>query len=238
MRTALAALALSVSALQFAAPASAQTVDTTPTIAADGTGTATLAPDLADFAAGVERVAPTSRGARTAANRRIAAVVRAVRGAGVAEADIRTVGLSVRRERVKKRVRYRAEQTIVVRVRDVAKLGPLLDAVGEAGADGIGDPDYGFADPSAGRVQATRAALADARRRADDAAAVAGLRITGVRTVLLDPDTDSGSGGGSQGAPASGGGGSDESASAPTQVSGGTQQFVERVRVVYTAAPL
>ena len=46
----------------LAAPAAAQTqpVDTTPTIAADGSGTATLTPDVADFAAGVERIAPTS----------------------------------------------------------------------------------------------------------------------------------------------------------------------------------
>ena len=187
MRTALASMALFA---LFAAPAAAQTVDTTPTIAADGVGTATLQPDLATFGAGVERVARTSRAARTAANRRMAAVLRAVRGAGVAATDIRTAGLSVRRERVRRRIRYRAEQAIVVTVRDVSKLGPLLDAVAEAGADGVGEPEYGFADPSVGRMQATRAALADARRRADDAAAVAGLRITGVRTVVLDPESD------------------------------------------------
>ena len=91
---------------------------------------------------------------------------------------------------MRKRIRYRAEQSIVVTVRDVSKLGPLLDAVASAGADAVGEPDYGFADPSVGRMQATRAAMADARRRADDAAAVAGLRITGVRTVVLDPGSD------------------------------------------------
>ena len=56
----------------LAAPAAAQTqpVDTTPTLTADGSGTATLTPDVADFAAGVARIAPTSRGARNAAMRR------------------------------------------------------------------------------------------------------------------------------------------------------------------------
>ena len=124
----------------------------------------------------------------------MAAVLRAVKAAGVADADIRTVGLTIQRERVgkRKRVRYRAEQAIVVHVRDVATLAPLIDAVADAGADQIGDPEFGFADPSAGRTLATRAALADARRRADDAAAVAGLRITGVRSVNLDPDSDEG----------------------------------------------
>ena len=116
MRTVLASLALSA---LFAAPAAAQTVDTTPTIAADGIGTAALTPDLASFGAGVERVARTSSAARRAANRRMAAVLRAVRGAGVAQADIRSAGLSVRRERVRRRIRYRAEQSIYVTVRDV-----------------------------------------------------------------------------------------------------------------------
>jgi len=237
MRTVLATLALSVSAAQFAAPAAAQTVDTTPTIAADGIGTATLTPDLATFGAGVERVARSSSAARRAANRRMAAVLRAVRAGGVAPADIRTAGLSVRRERVRRRIRYRAEQSIVVTVRDVSKLGPLLDAVAVAGADAVGEPDYGFADASVGRMQATRDAMADARRRADDAAAVAGLRITGVRTVVLDPgsDTDEFL---SESLTRSAGGSDDAATSQPTQVSGGTQEFTERVRVVYTAAPV
>jgi uncharacterized protein len=218
----------------LAAPAAAQTqpVDTTPTITADGTGTATLTPDVADFTAGVERAAPTSRAARTAANRRMAAILKAVKAGGVAGADIRTVGLTIQRERAgkRKRVRYRAEQAILVHVRNVATLAPLIDAVADAGADQIGDPDFGFADPSAGRTLATRAALADARRRADDAAAVAGLRITGVRSVNLDPDADQGFDDS-----ASSGGGSAKSPS--TTVSPGTQDFTERVRVIYTAAP-
>jgi uncharacterized protein len=223
----------------LAAPAAAQTqpVDTTPTIAADGLGTATLTPDVADFGAAVERLAPTSRGARNATNRRMAAVRNAIKAAGVADADVRTVGLTIQRERVgkKKRVRYRAQQAISIHVRNVAGLAPLIDAVASAGADQIGDPEFGFADPSAGRTLATRAALADARRRADDAAAVAGLRITGVRTVDLDPESSAEY----DAEPTSGGsGGSNKSASdTPTTVSPGTQDFSERVRVIYTAAP-
>ena len=110
----------------------------------------------------------------------------------------------------------------------------LIDAAAEAGADQIGDPEFGFADPSAGRTLATRAALADARRRADDAAAVVGLRITGVRSVNLDPDSDGDFGEQNSSGAA---GGSDDSAKAPTQVSPGTRDFTERVRVIYTVAP-
>ena len=119
-------------------------------------------------------------------------------------------------------------------MRAVATLAPLIDAVADAGADQIGDPEFGFADPSAGRTLATRAALADARRRADDAAAVAGLRITGVRSVNLDPGLR-------RGASTTGLRQHRRLGAArsrrPTTVSPGTRDFVERVRVIYTAAP-
>ncbi len=233
MRIALATLA---AALLLAAPAAAQT-DTTPTIAADGLGTATLVPDIADFSVGVLRRAPTSAAARRSANARIAAVLKVVKARGVADADIQTTGLRISRERVgrrgHRRVRYAASQELRVRVREVKTLGAMLDAVANAGADDISAPDFGFADPSQGRLLATRAALADARKRAEDAAAQTGLRITGVRTVDVDPQTEPVFSDDSAGE-----GNSSGSAKAPaTQVEPGTQEFDARVRVIYTAAP-
>jgi hypothetical protein len=131
-------------------------------------------------------------------------------------------------------VRYAAEQSLQIRSRDVKALGALLDAVANAGADSVRAPDFGFADPSQGRLLATRVALADARKRADDAAAQTGLRITGVRTVDVDPQTEPAFEG-----EAAAGGSSDSAAKAPaTQVQPGTQDFDARVRVIYTAAPL
>src|ERR1700750_3422774 len=103
MRTLFAALAAT---RVLAPPAAAQTTDTTPTIAVDGNGTATLVPDIADFQAGVLRRAPTSVGARRPASARIAAILKAVKARGVADADIQTAGLSVERGRVHHRVRY------------------------------------------------------------------------------------------------------------------------------------
>lgn len=239
MRTALIA---GLAVLAFAAPAAAQTTtDTTPTIAADGVGTATLTPDIATFAAMVSETAPTSSAARTAANRITAAIRGAATGAGVAATDIRTIGVSIRRERIKKRKRptkivFNASQAITIKVRDITKLGPLIDAAAEAGAEGVDGPEFDFADPSAGRLLATRAALADARKRADDAAAQTGLRIVGVRSVVLAPDSDeeiyeTASGGSEKAA-------SQDDSAEPTNISPGTRDFTERVRVIYTAAPL
>ena len=119
--------------------------------------------------------------------------MKAADAAGVAKQDLLTVRVTVSRTTVKvgkkRRTAFRAEQALQITVRNIAALGGLLDAVADAGAD-IDGPDFGFADPSQGRLLATRAALADARARADDAAAQAGLRITGVRSIVLDPQSD------------------------------------------------
>jgi len=240
MRPILLAAAVALAMLPATAVAQTQP-DTTPTVAADGIGTATLTPDVADFAVTIRETGKSSAAARGATNRISAQIVQLATGAGVAADDLRTVGISISRERVKRKhhkafTRYSAQQYLQIRVRDIKKLGPLLDATADAGADQVEGPEFGFADPSAGRLLATRAALADARRRADDAAATSGLRITGVRSIVLAPDSDDFEGG------SSGGGSSDKAASqaapAPTNVSPGSQEFTEQVRVVYTAAPL
>jgi uncharacterized protein YggE len=241
MRPTLVVAACAAVLLAAPAVAAAQTpADTTPTVAADGIGTATLTPDIADFAVSIRETGKTSAAARAAANKVTAAVLRLAIAAGVAADDQRTIGLSISRSRVKPKhkpafYRYNARQYLQFRVRDIKTLGPLLDGMADAGADQVEGPEFGFADPSAGRLLATRAALADARRRADDAAATSGLRITGVRSVVLAPDDDEdccddSASGGSQKASAIAGAG--------TTVSPGSQQFTERVRVVYTAAPL
>ena len=249
MRTALLA---GLACLALAAPAAAQTPtptptpDAAPTIAADGVGLAAVAPDIGSFTVYLQGRARSAVAARTAANKIARKIVQSATSAGVGAADIRTLAVTTNRTRVKPKrrpayTRFTARQYMVIVVRDVAKIGALIDAASDAGADNIEGPDFGFSDPSQGRLLATRAAIADARRRADDAAAQTGLRIVSVRSVVLAPDDDENGGGDSSGSsnasqPASGG--NDESADAPTTVSAGVRQFVERVRVVFNAVPL
>jgi hypothetical protein len=197
-----------------------------------------LTPDLATFDASVNRVAPTSQGARNSANRRIAAIRHAALAAGIAAADLQTDGLSLSREHVrhghKRVVRYRAQQSLKITDRSLTGLGALIDAVANAGADTVSDPDFGFADPDQGQELATRAALADARARANDAAAQTGLQITGVRSIDLDPESAVSTGAESEGAAAPA---PKAAAPVPTHVSPGTEEFDADVRVVYTVAP-
>ena len=110
---------------------------------------------------------------------------------------------------------------------DVPGLGRLIDAVADTGVDVFG-PEFGFSDPTLGTILATRAALADARRRADDAAAQLGRRVTGVHSVDLAPGLGGGFGGDD-----SESGGAGES----IDVLPGEREFVAVVRVLYTVAP-
>jgi uncharacterized protein len=214
-----------------AAPAAAQQADPQ-TLAAHGIGRVSLVPDQAELFLGVDRVRPTSRRARAVVNRRIAAVRRAVLRAGVEPSAIRTTGISITRDRVRARrgrparTRYFASAQLSVLTRDIRGLGALI------GADVFG-PEWGFADPSVGEVMATRNALADARRRADDAAAQLGLRVTGVQSVDLAPGLGDDGGFDDSADRASGGASEDEE----TRVLPGEEEFVALVKVVYTVAP-
>lgn len=99
-----------------------------------------------------------------------------------------------------------------------------------SGASSVSGPSFSFSDPSAGRIAATRAALADARRRADDAAAAIGYTVTGVQSVQLDPQSVPVF----AGAPTSAG---SSGAGVPTTVHPGTQEVDAQVQVVFTIAP-
>jgi uncharacterized protein YggE len=204
------------------------------TLAAAGDGNVLLRPDQARLYVSVDRVRSTSRAARADTNRQVARLLRALRAHGVAKADVQTAGVTVSRERLHRRghrprVRYRAATELDVRSSDIPHLGALIDALSEAGADDVSGPDFGFSDPSRGTIRATRAALADARRRADDAAGQLGLRITGIASVDLSPGPT-----GFEGASGSAGAGAGGGA---TRILPGRQEFSATVRVVYTVAP-
>ena len=236
MRTLTVGTTIFVLAALGAAPAAAQTTDP-PTIAAAGEGRISLVPDEAELFLSVDRVRPTSRRARAIVNRRIAAARRAVIRQGIEPSSIRTAGISVSRERVRARrgrparTRFRASAQLEVTSRDIPRLGRVIDAAADAGVDVFG-PEFGFTDPSQGQVLATRAALTDARRRADDAAAQIGVRVTGIQSVDLAPGLGDFDFGGSDD---SGAGGGEEDSE--TRILPGERQFSVIVKVVYTVAP-
>jgi uncharacterized protein YggE len=237
MRTAMVVTTGLITAAISAAPAAAQDAEPQ-TLASAGVGRAFLVPDQAELFVSVDRVRPTSRGARAEVNRMIRAARRAILRQGIEPQAIQTSGISISRERRRARrrgpvrIRFRASAQLTVLSRDVPGLGKLIDAIADTGVDVFG-PEFGFTDPSQGNILATRAALADARRRADDAAAQLGQRITGIQSVDLAPGLGVGFGSEDSGEGAAGGGQEEGS----TEVLPGLEEFTAVVKVVYTVAP-
>lgn len=159
------------------------------TLSVVGQGTAFVTPDTADISASVTKTTTSASASREDVARRTNALLGALDHLGVPRADITTTSVGVRRQTYKKRpkVRFTARSSLSIHLTDAGQAGPVLDALTAAGADDVDGPNFGFSNPSAGQAEAEAAALTDARRRADAAAAAVGLRVVGVQAIDLDP---------------------------------------------------
>ena len=224
-------------ALGFAVEAArAQTASET-TLTVLGRGVVRLPPDQATVLIDVRSRGRSRVSARSRANARTRRVIRALLAVGVERSEIQTSGIRLSRRGVRRRgggrgVSFVASSELTVRTGKVDRVSAIVDAATRAGADDIDGPNFSFADPSTGRVAAEGAAIDDARRRADAAAARLGLRVTGVRSVNLDPFES--------GDPATAlpqRGEARGEVSPPTPVERGTEEVVALVSVVFVLGP-
>lgn len=72
---------------------------------------------------------------------------------------------------------YEVSQTVVVKVRDLAKSGELISGVGDKGATNISSLQFTVDDESASKAEAREKAIADAKTKADKLAKDLGVRI-------------------------------------------------------------
>jgi uncharacterized protein YggE len=70
-----------------------------------------------------------------------------------------------------------------VTIREPARAGAVIAAATSAGADSVNGPSFSLAEQSAAYRDALRGALADARAKADAAAAAMGVKILGTSTI-------------------------------------------------------
>lgn len=152
-----------------------------PTINVSGEGTATVVPDLAEVTAGVSTEGKTAREAAEANARAMSAVVAAARQAGIAEADIRTARYSIfpvhgtrRREDAPQIVGYRAANQVHLKLRNIEKVGEILDVLIAAGANNVANVAFSASNPAQALDEARAAAFADAKRKAELYARAAG----------------------------------------------------------------
>jgi|SoiMetStandDraft_5_1073268.scaffolds.fasta_scaffold126913_1 hypothetical protein len=162
----------------------------TGTIVVSGTGRVAVQPDVADLRLGVTVAKPTVEAARGEAAATMDAILRAVDGAGVARADVRTAMLSVqprydyRDGRAPVLTGYEIANVVEVSVRDLSALGDVIDATLTAGATSMDALSFRLADPRPAEREARRQAMAEARSRADFLAEAAGVTVQGVSDIV------------------------------------------------------
>lgn len=222
-----------------AAPPTTPPASPPATLSITGAGSVEIAPDVAELSIEVRSTSATATAARSKANARTAAVLLAITKLGIDRGSIQTSGISLSRSQVAATRHhpahrlYAASNDLTVRTTQVSLVGPIVDAATRAGADTIDGPNFSFGDPSAGKAAATRAALTDARTRADDAAAAIGYRVVGVQSVAIDPDASQTPLPLAAAAPAT----ADLKAPTPTPVEAGQQEVDATVDVVFLIAP-
>lgn len=160
------------------------------TITVVGEGKVTIKPDTAHANIGVEVIKPTVKEASAENKKVIAAVLDALKKQGIAEKDIQTSGFSIFAERYSQdgsgngdQVRYHVSNNVMVVVRNLDKVGDVLDAAIEAGANNIYGVDFSLADRSKLESDARGKAIADAKAKAEDLAKLAGVTVGDVVSV-------------------------------------------------------
>ena len=160
-----------------------------PSITVSGTGEVLVAADTAVVSVGVTFRDKDALKAQSGANDVIAAIREKLTGAGFDKEDISTGYISLyavydyTRE-VEEIAAYNASSTLAVQVKDMARVGEVIDLAFSAGANTLDGVTFSVADDSAARKQALKAAVADAKEKAEtlaEAAGLSGLEIAAIQ---------------------------------------------------------
>jgi len=156
------------------------------TVTAIGTGTGSAAPDTAQFSLGVTFTAKDRTAAQDGASKKAAAIIAAVKAAGLDAKDIQTGQISLNQvfDKTGRTVTgYSADQSIDVTTKLIDKVGAIIAAGTSAGATNVSGPQFSLADTNAARIDAIGKAMADAKSRATAMATAAGRTLGRVISV-------------------------------------------------------
>ncbi|MGH8076388.1 MAG: SIMPL domain-containing protein [Lysobacter sp.] len=189
-------------ALVLGATTMTASAQTTPTLTApaltsvDGTllsvsaqAEAKRVPDIATLSAGVVTQAADANSAMRANADEMAKVVAAIKAAGIAERDVQTSGVNLNpqyryAENLPPAITgYQASNNVNIIVRDIGKLGKILDALVATGANQVNGPSFDVDDKESAFDEARRAAVEKAKGRAEMYAKTLGMRVRRIVSI-------------------------------------------------------
>jgi hypothetical protein len=185
---------------QAASPTLAQTSEATSgynpaqTITVVGQGKARIEPDVAQLSIGVETSAEAVAEAVEENEAKMESILGALVDMGIDEKDIQTMHYSIQIDRYpEQRVAgaeteeakptYRVSNMATVTIRDLEKVGDVLDAVVEAGANNIWGVNFSVDDPEVAQGEARANAIDNAGARAEELAELSGVVLGPVMSI-------------------------------------------------------
>jgi uncharacterized protein YggE len=151
------------------------------TITVSGEGKVTIKPNMATVQLGAQASGTSAAQALSTVNEKTAALIAALKAAGVADDDIATSGLNVypNFDRDNRVSGFTASNSVTVKIRAIDKAGPVIDAAAAAAGDAITISGiwFGLQDQEAAIGAARTAAIENAKKRAGEYATAAGVTV-------------------------------------------------------------
>ncbi len=175
--------------------AEVQIVAQNPVVELSVTEMVETAPDTASFSTGVETKAVTATQALRDNSRQTRILIAKLTSLGIAKKDIQTTGINLSadyeydRDRNRNRfVGYRVSNQVRAKVRQLDKLGTILDAlVSEGGATNLNGPHFSVSDDAPLKKLARERALSNASAQAEEyarASGFAGVKVLSISEAL------------------------------------------------------
>lgn len=193
LRPIVLALAL---ALPLALPLKATAMPTSDTAAVRGTlltiatsAEVSRTPDIANISTGVVTQSGDANLAMRDNAQKMDKVMAALRAAGIGERDLQTSGINLNPQYKYVEnmppaiVGYQASNTVSVKVRDLAKLGKVLDALVAQGANQLNGPSFSLDKPEAALEEARIAAVKKAQAQAQTYANTLGMKVLRIISI-------------------------------------------------------
>lgn len=188
---ALLVAAVFVSGAQNVSMAEEKSMDRTITVSA--TGTVTAEPDEATISSGVSSEAKTAKDAMSANSSAMRKVISELKNEGVEAKDIQTTQFNVEPVYVYPKegqppvvTGYRVTNMVGVRVRDLNRLGGVLDKLVVVGANQMSGINFEVSKAEVLKDDARKDAVANALRRAKLIAAASGAEVGEVIQIVED----------------------------------------------------
>jgi uncharacterized protein len=182
---------LALTAVLASCPVQAEEAKMLRTVSISGHGEVRVVPDLAVVSVGVTTQGQSARDALDGNTKAMKALLDTLKKAGIEDRDMATSNFSVGPRldygnndgKPPKTVGYDVNNMLTVTVRKIEDLGELLDVAVTTGSNTINGISFSVSKPDGHVTEARKAAVADARSKADTYASAGGFKIGNILSI-------------------------------------------------------